>query len=71
MAGGRGGIDSDLNVEYPTGEDVDSEFDGINEYSCSESDEENEPNEIEMVDDDILPLHTQFEIRNVDEDVLV
>ena len=58
MAGGGGGIDSDLNAEYHTGEDVDSEFNDINEYSCSESDEENESNEIEIVDNDILPLHT-------------
>lgn len=39
IAGGRGGIDSDLDAEYRTKEEMDSEFDGINDNNDSDEGE--------------------------------
>lgn len=44
MAGGQCGIDLDLDALHHTGDDVDSEFDSIND--SSDIDEGEEPNEI-------------------------
>ena len=50
---------------------MDSEFDGINDYINSESDEGEESNEIGQINDNMPSFYTRFKIRNVDEEVFL
>ncbi|KAM7466139.1 hypothetical protein LguiB_013701 [Lonicera macranthoides] len=71
MAGGECGIYYDLDAEYRIGDDVNSEFEGSNDYINSESDEEEKTNEIGQVNVDTPSFYTQFKVINMDKEVLL